>query len=194
MLRRALATNGAASHPASGEVAVMDVRPSPEQQALHDSAAQVVDRLGPQAVGELDDPKERRGSTPRSTASGWRELRVEGPGMAPLASGVEPIIIGEELGREAWATSRSSVRRWPSSCGGSAGAPPVPSVETVATRHRSWVAGHAGRCRVRTRPSPLTCWVAIRALLVVPIPTVTALARIDLGPSRSAAPDLTRPR
>ena len=35
--------------------ALMDVRLSPEQQALRDSAAQVVDRLGPKAVGQLDD-------------------------------------------------------------------------------------------------------------------------------------------
>ena len=32
----------------------MDVRLSPEQEALRDSAAQIVARLGPKAVGQLD--------------------------------------------------------------------------------------------------------------------------------------------
>ena len=47
------ATSGPRSSPRPGRL--MDVRLSPEQRALRDSAAQVVDRLGPQAVGQLDD-------------------------------------------------------------------------------------------------------------------------------------------
>jgi hypothetical protein len=67
----------------------MDVRLSTEQQALRDSAAQVVDRLGPQAVGQLDDP-ERIGKLDAAiAASGWRELRTPEDGDRPLASGVE---------------------------------------------------------------------------------------------------------
>ena len=38
----------------------MDVRLSPEQRALRDAAAQVVDRLGPRTVRDLDD-RERAG-------------------------------------------------------------------------------------------------------------------------------------
>jgi alkylation response protein AidB-like acyl-CoA dehydrogenase len=77
----------------------MDIRLSPEQQALRDSAAQIVDRLGPQAVGQLDDP-ERIGKLDAAiAASGWRELRTPDDGDAPLASGVEVAIVTEELGR-----------------------------------------------------------------------------------------------
>ncbi|HEX5946470.1 MAG TPA: hypothetical protein VFY82_09345, partial [Acidimicrobiales bacterium] len=54
----------------------MDVRLSPEQQALRDSAAQVVDRLGPSAVGELDDAERAAKLDAAVDASGWRELRT----------------------------------------------------------------------------------------------------------------------
>jgi hypothetical protein len=77
----------------------MDVRLSPEQVALRDSAAQVADRLGPHAVGELDDP-ERAGKLDAAiTASGWRELRTATDDGAPWASGVEVALVAEELGR-----------------------------------------------------------------------------------------------
>ena len=77
----------------------MDVRLTPEQQALRDSAAQVVDRLGPQAVGQLDDG-ERSGKLDAAiAASGWRELRTPEGDDAPLASGVEAALVAEELGR-----------------------------------------------------------------------------------------------
>jgi alkylation response protein AidB-like acyl-CoA dehydrogenase len=77
----------------------MDVRLSPEQQALRDSVAQVVDRLGPNAVGQLDDT-ERAGKLGAAVASsGWLELRGADEGSAPLASGVEAAIVAEELGR-----------------------------------------------------------------------------------------------
>ncbi|HEY9555860.1 MAG TPA: hypothetical protein VIR58_03950, partial [Acidimicrobiales bacterium] len=66
----------------------MDVRLSPEQQALRDSVAQVVDRLAAQAVGQLDDAERAAKLDAAVAASGWRELRnPEGDG--PLASGVE---------------------------------------------------------------------------------------------------------
>jgi alkylation response protein AidB-like acyl-CoA dehydrogenase len=77
----------------------MDVRLSPEQQALRDSVALVVDRLGPKAVGQLDDA-ERAGKLGAAVASsGWLELRGAEHGGAPLASGVEAAIVAEELGR-----------------------------------------------------------------------------------------------
>ena len=77
----------------------MDVRLSPEQQALRDSAAQVVDRLGPQAVGQLDDAERAAKLDAAVAASGWRELRTPEDDDAPLASGVEAAIVAEELGR-----------------------------------------------------------------------------------------------
>ncbi len=77
----------------------MDVRLSPEQRALRDSAAQVVDRLGAHAVGELDDPERAAKLDAAVTASGWRELRTATDGGAPWASGVEVALVAEELGR-----------------------------------------------------------------------------------------------
>jgi alkylation response protein AidB-like acyl-CoA dehydrogenase len=77
----------------------MDVRLSPEQQALRDSVAQVVDRLGPKAVGQLDDVERASKLDAAVAASGWRELRAPEDGGAPLASGVEAAIVAEELSR-----------------------------------------------------------------------------------------------
>jgi alkylation response protein AidB-like acyl-CoA dehydrogenase len=77
----------------------MDVRFSPEQEALRDSVAQVVGRLGPKAVGQLDD-RERVGKLDAAVgASGWRELRAADADGAPWGSSVEAAIVAEELGR-----------------------------------------------------------------------------------------------
>src|SRR3954465_7632415 len=78
---------------------LMDVRLSGEQLALRDSAARVVDQLGPRAVGQLDDA-ERAGKLDAAvTASGWRELRTANDDGQPWASAVEVAIVAEELGR-----------------------------------------------------------------------------------------------
>lgn len=77
----------------------MDVRLSPEQQALRDSVAQVVDRLGPRAVGQLDDRERAAKLDAAVAASGWRELRTPEGSDAPLTSAVEPAVVAEELGR-----------------------------------------------------------------------------------------------
>lgn len=77
----------------------MDVRLSPEQVALRDSAAQVVDRLGPATVAELDDA-ERVGKLDATVAAaGWRELRTADGDGNPWATAVEVAVIAEELGR-----------------------------------------------------------------------------------------------
>ena len=77
----------------------MDVRLSPEQVALRDSAAQVVDRLGIHLVADLEDT-ERMGKLDAAvTASGWRELRTESDEGGPWASAVEVAVVAEELGR-----------------------------------------------------------------------------------------------
>ena len=52
----------------------MDVRYSPEQQALRDSAAQIVDRLGPRAVRDLGDAERIAKLDAAIEAAGWREL------------------------------------------------------------------------------------------------------------------------
>ena len=76
----------------------MDVRLSPEQRALRDATAQMADRLGPKAVGQLDD-QERIAKLEAAVAStGWRELRIDDDG-ALLAGGVEVAVVAGELGR-----------------------------------------------------------------------------------------------
>jgi Acyl-CoA dehydrogenase, C-terminal domain len=77
----------------------MDVRLSSVQHALSESASIVVDRLGPQAVGQLGDVERSEKLEAAIVASGWRELRAPEIEGAPLTSGVEPAIVAEELGR-----------------------------------------------------------------------------------------------
>jgi alkylation response protein AidB-like acyl-CoA dehydrogenase len=109
----------------------MDVRLSPEQVALRDSAAQVVDRLGPGTVAQLDDA-ERAGKLDAAVAAaGWRELRTPTDDGRPWASAVEVAVIAEELGRGLadaaflGPTLAADLRR-------RAGAPPASANETVA--------------------------------------------------------------
>jgi alkylation response protein AidB-like acyl-CoA dehydrogenase len=109
----------------------MDVRLSPEQQALRDSVAQVVDRLGPTAVGQLGDAERAAKLDAAVVASGWRELRVAEADGSPLASAVEVAIVAEELARGLadtpflGPTLAAELRRV-------AGAPGATGVETVA--------------------------------------------------------------
>ena len=77
----------------------MDVRFTAEQHALRDSVAQVVDRLGPHAVGQLDDDERAAKLESAVISSGWRELRMAGDGRMPVASAVEVAIVAEELAR-----------------------------------------------------------------------------------------------
>jgi alkylation response protein AidB-like acyl-CoA dehydrogenase len=77
----------------------VDVRLSPEQEALRDSVAQVVNRWGPKTVGQLDDVERRAKLDATVDAAGWRELRTAGNDGAPWASGVEAAIVAEELAR-----------------------------------------------------------------------------------------------
>ena len=109
----------------------MDVRLSPEQVALRDSVAQVVGRLGPTTVAELEDT-ERAGKLDAAVvAAGWRELRTPSDDGGPWASAVEVAVIAEELGRSLADTAflgptlAADLRR-------RAGAPPASASETVA--------------------------------------------------------------
>jgi alkylation response protein AidB-like acyl-CoA dehydrogenase len=77
----------------------MDVRLSGEQQALRDSAVQVVDRFGPRSVRDLDDADRKVKLDAAVEASGWRELRTPTATGGPLASCVEVAIVAEELAR-----------------------------------------------------------------------------------------------
>jgi alkylation response protein AidB-like acyl-CoA dehydrogenase len=77
----------------------MDVRFSPEQEALRDSVVQVVDHLGPKTVGQLDDAERTAKLDAAVAGAGWRELRMGDEGGRPWASGVEAAIVAEELSR-----------------------------------------------------------------------------------------------
>jgi alkylation response protein AidB-like acyl-CoA dehydrogenase len=77
----------------------VDVRFSSEQVALRDSVAQVVERLGAKAVGQLDDTERVAKLDAAVIASGWRELRTADDAGAPWASAVEVAIVAEELAK-----------------------------------------------------------------------------------------------
>jgi alkylation response protein AidB-like acyl-CoA dehydrogenase len=171
----------------------MDVRLSPEQRALRDSAAQVVDKLGPRAVRELEDAERAAKLDAAVAASGWRELRTATDDGAPWASGVEAALVAEELGRGLadapflGPTLAAELRRL-------AGAPPAAEPETVAlTPDLGAIAclpgptagsgGHGG-VAVDTQG-------AAAALVLVPAPGGHTLARVALaGPAVHV--DLTR--
>jgi alkylation response protein AidB-like acyl-CoA dehydrogenase len=109
----------------------MDVRLSPEQEALRAAATQVVDRLGVHGVAELDDRERAARLDAAVGASGWRELRTAADDGAPWASAVEVALVAEELGRGladaafVGATMAAELRR-------RVGAPTAAEPETVA--------------------------------------------------------------
>jgi hypothetical protein len=183
----------------------MDVRLSPEQEALRISAGQIVARFGPKAVGQLDDLERRAKLDAAVDESGWRELRGAAGSGTPLASGVEPAIIGEELGRGLadvsflGPTLAAELRRV-------AGAPPATSGETVVFEADLGLLVHAGQ----PAPAPMVAIDTLgcdAALFLVPDSDTDPgsdadpgsdgysgyrLARVELGPTRSGL-DLTRP-
>lgn len=171
----------------------MDVRLSPEQRALRDSAAQVVDRLGPSTVGALDDTERTAKLEAAVAATGWRELRAAADGDEPLASGVEAAIVAEELGRGLadvaflGPTLAAELRRL-------VAAPPADEAETVAlTARLDRPAGPgevAGAAAVAVDAAG-----AASALLPVPTDDGHTLAIVALEPSTEPADptDLTRP-
>ena len=77
----------------------MDVRLSSEQRALRDAAAQLVGRLGPGSVSDLDDTERTAKLDAAVAAAGWRELRAPDDSGQPLASVVEVALVAEELSR-----------------------------------------------------------------------------------------------
>jgi hypothetical protein len=119
--------------PGDDAAELMDVRLSPEQAALRDAAAQVVDRLGVHGVAALDDRERAAKLAAAVVASGWRELRTATDDGTPWASAVEVALVAEELGRGladaafVGATLAAELRR-------RAGAPAAAGLETVALR------------------------------------------------------------
>jgi alkylation response protein AidB-like acyl-CoA dehydrogenase len=169
----------------------MDVRLSPEQQALRDSVVQVVDHLGPRAVGQLDDAERVEKLDAAVTAAGWRELRAPEESGAPLASGVEVAIVAEELGRGLidapflGPTLAAELRRL-------AGASAAASAETVVLAAGLGAPAQAGD-RV---PAPggvaIDAHGASSALVLVPTADGFGLASVAVAPVAERV-DLTRP-
>lgn len=161
----------------------MDVRLSPEQQALKDSAVQVVGRLAAQSVRDLDDPERAAKLDSAVAASGWRELRTPSDGGAPWASAVEAAIVAEELSRGLADTAfvgptlAADLRRL-------AGAPAGPSHETVALSRDL-----SGPASMTTGAVAIDAAGATDALVV---DALGILGRVTLT-SSPTGPDLTRP-
>jgi len=78
----------------------MDARPTPEQRELDDAAIRLAEKLGPTAVGDLDDADRRDRLDAALVQAGWRELRT-GTLSEPLASGVEAALVARSLARGA---------------------------------------------------------------------------------------------
>jgi alkylation response protein AidB-like acyl-CoA dehydrogenase len=76
----------------------MDTRDTPEQAELRRTARRLTRELGPRTVADLDDRKRTRRLAEAVRDAGWLELRHDGGGGAPLASGVEASIIANALG------------------------------------------------------------------------------------------------
>jgi alkylation response protein AidB-like acyl-CoA dehydrogenase len=168
----------------------MDVRLSPEQEALRDAATQMVDRLGPRSVAQLGDPERTDKLEAAVASAGWRDLRVAEDGRAPLASGVEVAIVAEELGRRLadvpflGPTLATELRRL-------AGAPAGTSPETVVLGPTlAGLAAAAGD----VLPSALAVDAAgsASALLLVPTGAGLRLAQMALS-APEVRSDLTRP-
>jgi alkylation response protein AidB-like acyl-CoA dehydrogenase len=169
----------------------MDVRLAPEQQALRDSAAQVVDRLAPRAVGELDDHGRSAKLDAAIIASGWRELRASDQGDEPLASGVEAALVAEELGRGLadapflGPTLAAELRRL-------VGAPPAPGPETVLFAPDLTDLACIVRDAPATGPIAVDAQGATSALALLPAPGGHVLGEVALVAVDERI-DLTRP-
>lgn len=164
----------------------MDVRLSAEQQALRDSAAQVLDRLGPKAVQQLDDGERTAKLDAAIEAAGWRQLRVPEGAGAPVGSGVEAGIIAEELGRGLadapfiGPTLAAELRRL-------ARVPEATAIETVLL-----APGLAGAAFAPEGAVAVDAQGAGTALMVIRRSGGHALAEVDVIPVEERT-DLTRP-
>ncbi len=163
VLRRTLRDEWSAPLLAAPDRRLMDVRLSPEQQALRDAAARLVDRLGPHAVGELGDPERAAKLDAAVSGAGWRELRTaaDGDGTAGVRGGggdrrrgARPgsgrrLVRRADHGRRAPPTGRRAIRARrsrPSSSPPISGRWPSPPTERS---HRAW----PSTCRGRRGPS-----------------------------------------
>lgn len=171
----------------------MDVRLSAEQRALRDSAAQLVDRLGPKSVADLDDPERSAKLEAAVAGAGWRELRTDDGSGAPLASVVEAALVAEELSRGLadaaylGPTLAAELRRI-------AGADEAGSPETVLLEAGLGNVARAGVAGGAPGAIALDAAGSASALLLLDAPggdAAVVLGSVALGPARTGV-DLTR--
>jgi len=169
----------------------MDVRLSDEQRALRDTAAQMVDRLGPRRVADLTDVERATKLDAAVDASGWRELRAPAEDGAPCASAVEAAIVAEELGRGLADTAflgptlATELRRL-------TGAPAATCRETVVLTPTLSGVADAVDGSVRSGAVAVDGRGSTTALLLVPTTAGHALAQVSLDQEEQGV-DLTRP-
>ena len=171
----------------------MDVRLSPEQQALRDSAAQVVDRLGPQTVGQLDDGERTEKLDAAIAASGWRELRSRGGRRRHRSPPASRWRSSPRSSAAASPTRRSSARPWRQSSGASPAPRRPPRPETVALAPGLDGAGlrRPRRAAVGSRGDRRGAAPRVRSCSCRHL-TVTCWPRSRCSPATSGV-DLTRP-
>ena len=179
---------GAAAHRTER---LMDVRLSPEQRALRDSAVQLVGRLGPTTVGRARRRRARApSSTPPSTPpAGASCARADDDG-APWASAVEVAHRGRGARPRRSPTPPSSARPWPPTSGAAPARPPPPRPRrSLLTADLGDLARVDGAIRgdrwPSTPPAPRRRWCSSRT-------GGHRLGTVDLAPAEVRA-DLTRP-
>jgi alkylation response protein AidB-like acyl-CoA dehydrogenase len=77
----------------------MDVRLTSEQEVLRDSAARLVDQLGPRTTAGLEDEERSAKLDAALEATGWRELRSVSEDGGPWSTAVEASLVAQEMGR-----------------------------------------------------------------------------------------------
>jgi alkylation response protein AidB-like acyl-CoA dehydrogenase len=169
----------------------VDVRLSAEQDALRDSAVQVVERLGVHAVAHLHDRERAAKLDAAVEASGWRELRTLAEDGGPWASAVEAAIVAEELGRGLadvaflGPTLAADLRR-------RSGAPATTGRETVALTADLAEPACAVDALVATGAVAIDAEAATSALVLVAGRDGYAISEVPIAGVATAA-DLTRP-
>jgi alkylation response protein AidB-like acyl-CoA dehydrogenase len=77
----------------------MDVRLTSEQEVLRDSAARLVDQLGPRTTADLLDEERSTKLNAALEATGWREMRSASEQGGPWSTAVEASLVAQEMGR-----------------------------------------------------------------------------------------------
>jgi alkylation response protein AidB-like acyl-CoA dehydrogenase len=164
----------------------MDVRLSPEQRQLRETAARVAERLGPGTVARIYD-RERTASLEAAVAqSGWRELRGPDAEGRPFASAVAVAVVAEQLARGLadvsflGPTLAAELRR-------AAAAPDAVGTETVAL-----VPDLSALAVVGEPAVALDAFGEIDALVLVPTKGGWKLGSLPVR-ERGGGVDLTRP-